>query len=105
MAAIGREHGDIRIDAERIVTPVTRGDHPAVKVQNAHQLLALESGDWMPIPDTRERRDDAQADFTFGCGWRAPFICATSFRNSSSSTSSSAMRTRTGSTSSPHGVP
>ncbi len=35
------------------------------------QFLAVERGDWAPVPGCRERRDDAQALFTFGCGWRA----------------------------------
>ena len=105
MAAVGCEDGDVGIDAKRIIAPVPGGDHPAVKVEDPSQLPAIETRDWAPVPYTRERRDDAQADFTFGCGWRAVFSTATSFRNASISFSSSARRARTGSMSSPHGVP
>ena len=76
-------------------------------VEDPRQLLAIESGDWAPVPRPRERRDDAQALFTFGCGCgcRAAFNTFSSARSSSSSCSSSLIRTRTGSQSSPHGVP
>ena len=66
MAAEGGEDGDLGIDAQRIVAPMTGRDHPAVKVQDLHQLSAIESGDWTPVPLTGERRDDAQADLTLG---------------------------------------
>src|SRR5690348_5534633 len=104
---VRREHRHVGIDAKSIIAPVTRGDHSAIEVEDPHQLPAIECGDWAPVPTRRERRDDAQALFTFGCGWgsRAAFNIFSSARNSSSSCSSSLMRTRTGSQSSPHGVP
>ena len=105
MATIGGEHGHIGVDPQRIILPMPRRDHPPVEVEDAHQLPAIESGDGLPVPDTRERRDDAQALFTFGCGWRAGLSSATSLRSSAISFSSSISRARTGSTSSPHGVP
>ena len=78
MAAIGGEHRHVGIDPQRIIAPVPGSDHPAVEVEDAHQLLAIERGDWAPVPGARERRDDAQALFTFGCGCRAAFSASTS---------------------------
>jgi len=66
MAAIGREQGDVRIDPKRIIAPVSGGDHPPVEVEDPQQLTAVECRDWAPIPDTRERRDHAQALFALG---------------------------------------
>ena len=66
MAAEGSEYRHVGIDAKRIVAPVPGGDHAAVKVEDPLELLAIESGDWAPVPGGRERRDDAQALFTFG---------------------------------------
>ena len=70
MAAEGRENRDVGIDPQRIIAPVTGRDHAPVKVEDPRQLGAVESGDWAPVPGTRERRDDAQALLAFGCGWR-----------------------------------
>src|SRR5690348_8955382 len=60
-----REDRHVRVDPQRIVAPVTRCDHPAVEVEDPLQLPALKGGDWAPVPSARERRDDAQALFTF----------------------------------------
>ena len=68
MAAEGGENRDVGIDPERVIPPVPGRHHPAVKVEDPRQLPAIEGGDWAPVPDTRERRDDAQALFTFGRG-------------------------------------
>ena len=65
MAAICSEYRDVRIDAERIIPPMTSGDHPAVKIEDAGKLPAIKGGNWAPVPSTRERRDYAQALFTF----------------------------------------
>ena len=64
----GSEDRHVGIDPERIIAPVARGDHSAVKVEDPLKLLSIECGDWAPVPGRRERRDDAQALFTFGCG-------------------------------------
>ena len=69
--AVRGEHRHVGIDPQRIIAPVAGRDHPAVEVEDPHQLLAVERGDWAPVPRGRERRDDAQALFTFGCGCRA----------------------------------
>jgi len=66
MTAESGEDRHIGIDPKRIVAPVAGGDHPPVKVEDPLELLAVESGDWAPVPGRRERRDDAQALFTFG---------------------------------------
>src|SRR4051812_34828103 len=105
MAPEGSEHGDVGVDPKRIIAPVAGGDHAAVEVEDAGQFVAVEAGDGAPVPEVRERRDDAQALLTLGWGWRAVLITFSSLRSSSISRSSSAMRARTGSTSSPHGVP
>src|SRR3954451_5678727 len=68
MAAECGEHCDVGIDPQRIIPPVTSSYHPAVQVEDAHQLSLVERGDRAPVPGCRERRDDAQADFTLGCG-------------------------------------
>src|SRR3954454_23099130 len=64
VAAVGGEDSDIGVDPQRIIAPVPGGDHPAVQVEDPRQLPAIETRDWAPVPYTRERRDDAQADFT-----------------------------------------
>jgi len=64
----GGEHGNVGIYPKGVVAPVARSDHAPVQVEDALQFLAIESGDWAPAPSPRERRDDAQALFTFGCG-------------------------------------
>ena len=71
MAAVGREHRHVGIDPKRVIAPVPGRDHPPVEVEDADQFPAIESGDWAPVPRMRERRNDAQALFTFGWGWRA----------------------------------
>ena len=68
MAAESSEDGHVGIDSKRIISPVTGGHHAAVEVEDPNNLPAIETGDWAPIPDIRERRDDAQALFAFGCG-------------------------------------
>ena len=68
---------------QRIVAPVAGRDHPTIQVEDPHQLQAVESGDWAPVPGLRERRDDAQALFTFGWGWRASLERPSSLRSSS----------------------
>lgn len=68
MAPVSGEDGNVRIDPKGIIAPVSRRDHPAVKVEDASKLPTIESGDWLPVPGTRERRDDAQALFTLGWG-------------------------------------
>ena len=103
--AIGREDCDVGIDAKRIIPPVAGGDHPPVEIEDSGPFDAVETGNRAPVPWSRERRDDAQALLTFGRGWQAALKLATSLRSSSISLSSSPMRARTGSTSSPHGVP
>src|SRR3954462_10095411 len=105
MAAIGGEQRNVGIDSKGVIAPVPGSDHPPVKVEDSRQLPAVECNDCAPIPDTRERRDDAQALFTLGCGWRAALIIRSSVRSAAISSSSSQSFARTGSTSSPHGVP
>ena len=68
MPAKGGEDRNVGIDPQRIIAPVPRSDHPPIKVEDARQLLPIESGDRAPVPRRRERRDDAQALFTFGWG-------------------------------------
>ena len=68
MAAIGGEDRDVRVDAKRIIAPMPCSDHPTIEVEDPRKLPAIETGNWAPVPYTRERRDDAQADFTLGCG-------------------------------------
>ena len=63
------EHRHVGIDPQRIIAPMPSGDHAPVKVEDPLKLPAVESGDWAPVPSLRERRDDAQALFTFGRGW------------------------------------
>ena len=67
MAAIGREDRDIGIDPKRVIPPVPGSHHAPIKIEDSHELGTLEAGDWAPIPDWRERRNDAQALFAFGC--------------------------------------
>ena len=88
VAAKGGEDGHLRIDAKGIIAPMASRDHPTIKVEDLHQLPAVERGDWAPIPFTRERRDDTQADFTFGRGSRAAFIVFSSLRSAAISSSS-----------------
>ena len=99
------EAGNIDVEVHRIIAPVTGGDHPSVKVEQAAQLNPVEGGDRTPIPRMRKRRHDAQALFALGAGARLALSCATSARSAAISASSSARRTRPGSTSSPQGVP
>src|SRR5204862_4793383 len=103
--AEGGEHCDLGIDPKRIIAPVARRDHSSIEIEDSGQFLAVESGDRTPVPNRRERRDDTQALFTFGCGCRAALSTFSSLRSASSSCSSSLSRARVGSTSSPHGVP
>src|SRR5437763_4842753 len=105
MTAEGGEDRHVGVDAKRIVAPMTGGDHPPVKVEDLHQLLALEGRDLPPLPFGGERRDDTQANFTFGWDWAGFFRALSSRRSSAISSSSSVRRARTGSTSSPQGVP
>src|SRR6478672_1124818 len=100
MAAKGGEHRHVRIDPQGVIAPVASGDHPAIEVENLGQLLAVERGDWAPIPGCGERRDDAQADLTLSCGWRAALSVFNSLRSAAISSSSSLSLARTGSTSS-----
>src|SRR6476469_2846922 len=100
-----REDGNVWVDPQRVIPPMARCDHPAVEIQDPVQLLAFKRGDWAPVPGCRERRDDAQALFTFGWGCRAALNDLSSLRSSAISSSSSHRRALTGSTSSPHGVP
>src|SRR5579864_1147262 len=48
MATEGGEHCDLGFDAKRIITPVTGGDHPAVKVEDARKFPSIKGGDWAP---------------------------------------------------------
>src|SRR6185369_13621963 len=105
MAAEGGENGDVGINPECVIAPMPGGDHASVEVEDARKFRAVEAGNRAPVPGWRERRDDAQALFTFDWGWRAAFSAATSLRSCAISSSSSASLTRAGSTSSPHGVP
>ena len=66
MAAKGRENGDVGIDPQRIIAPVSGSDHSAVEVEDPRKLPPVESRYRAPVPCTWERRDDAQALFTFG---------------------------------------
>jgi hypothetical protein len=66
MPAVGSEDRDVGIDPQRIIPPMTGNHHPPVKVEDSLKLPPIERGDWAPVPFTRERRDDAQALFTFG---------------------------------------
>ena len=50
MAAEGREDRDVGIDPQRIVAPMPGRDHAPVEVEDARQLLAVESGDRAPVP-------------------------------------------------------
>ena len=65
-AAEGGEGGQFRPEAQRIVAPMAGRDHPAIKVEDALKLGAVEGGDLMPVPGRRERRDDAHALLAFG---------------------------------------
>src|SRR5690242_11320258 len=105
MPPVCGKNRDIGIDPQRIVAPMPGGDHPAVEIEDSRKLFAVESGDRAPVPARRERRDDAQALFALGWGWRALFNTLSSARSSSISCSISLRRTRTGSQSSPNGVP
>src|SRR3982751_3591493 len=92
VASISGEHCYIRIDPQGVVTPMPRSDHPPVQVEDPLQLPAIEGGDLAPVPVTGERRDDAQALFTLGWGWRGGFMTLSSARGASSPCSSSALR-------------
>jgi hypothetical protein len=50
MSAKGREHRHVGIDPERVITPVAGRDHSSIEVEDSGKLLAVESGDWAPVP-------------------------------------------------------
>src|SRR5688500_16007540 len=104
-APVRREDRHVGADVNGIVAPVPRRDHPAVKVQNPLDLETVERGNRPPVPRMRERRNDAQALFTFGADCRAAFSAATSFHSSSMTAWSSASCALPGAQSSPQGVP
>src|SRR5205085_11003436 len=81
MAPEGCEDGDIGIDPKRIIAPVAGRDHAPVEIEDPGQLPAVEAGNRAPVPGRRERRDDAQALLTFGCGWRASLSDFSSLRS------------------------
>src|SRR5688572_11021755 len=101
----GCEDGQVRAHADCVIAPMPRGNHAPVKVQDTLELGPVECGNGAPVPGMRERRNDAQALFAFGAGCRVVLMVAISLRSSAISFSSSQMRTRTGSMSSPQGVP
>ena len=68
MAAKGGEHGYVGIDPKRIIAPVAGRDHPPVKIEDARQVPCGRSWRLGAGPRCRERRDDAQALLTLGCG-------------------------------------
>lgn len=63
-----REHRNIGIEPKPVIAPMASRHHPPIKVEDALQLGAIESGNSSPIPRMRKRRDDAQALLTFGSG-------------------------------------
>ena len=67
-SAIGGEHRNVGVDPERIIAPMAGDHHAAVEVEDSGKLLAFKGGNRAPVPRRRERRDDAQALLTFGCG-------------------------------------
>ena len=106
MAPEGGEHRHVGIDPQRIIAPMAGRDHPAIEVEDAHQFLPVERGDRAPVPGWRERRDDTQALLTFGCGWRrSPERLHFLAQRRDLFFELAELRARTGSTSSPHGVP
>ena len=100
-----REHRNVGADVDCVIAPVASNHHPPIQIEDPLELQAIKGGDWAPVPGKRERRNDTQALFTLGWGWRADFIAATSLRSSSICCSSSTSLIRAGSQSSPHGVP
>jgi len=68
VAAERSENRHVRVDSKGVIAPMSGDHHPSVKVQDSRQLAAIEADNRAPVPGVRERRDDAQALFTFGCG-------------------------------------
>ena len=66
VAAKGAETRDVAAEVDRIIAPVTGGDHPSVQVEDAREFLTVECGNRAPLSRTREGRDDAQARFALG---------------------------------------
>ena|SRR5690349_15670944 len=63
-----REHCDIGVEPQAIVSPMAGSDHPSVEIEDALQFRTLECRNSSPVPRMRKRRDDTQALFTFGSG-------------------------------------
>lgn len=105
VSAKGREQGEVGVEAERIVAPLARRDHPAIEVDDTVKFLSVESGGLAPVPGTRERRDDVQALFAFGRGVPDPTWFFRSALSKAISRSNSHSRASTGSAISLHGVP
>jgi hypothetical protein len=68
MAAVSGEDRYVGIDPQRVIAPVAGGDHSSIEIEDSQKLLAVEAGNRAPVPGWRERRDNAQALFTFGRG-------------------------------------
>ena len=62
------EDGNLDAHVECVIAPMPRCDHPAVEVEDALDLKPVKCRNRAPVPWMRERRDDAQALFTFGAG-------------------------------------
>ncbi len=55
-APIGTENRGIAAHVHRIVAPMARGDHPAIKIQDTGELGAIKSN--LTTPCNREWRDN-----------------------------------------------
>ena len=62
------EDGHVGTHVDCVIAPVPSSHHSSVKVEDALDLKTVECRNWAPIPWMRERRNDAQALFTFGAG-------------------------------------
>jgi len=67
-AAKCRKHRNLRIEPQAVIAPMARRDHPAIKIEDPLQLVAVECRDRTPVPRMRKRRHHAQALLTFGLG-------------------------------------
>ena len=106
MAPEGRENRDVGIDPQRIIAPVPGRDHPPIEVEDPRSARVRSK-----VAIGRRSQGRGNGAMTLKRFWPSaaagavPSALAISLRSSSISCSSSPIRARTGSTSSPHGVP
>ena len=105
MAAEGGEQGEVALEADGIIAPMTGRDHPPVEVEDAGPFQAFESGNSLPVPIMRERGNDVHALLAFCRGVPGPTLLFRSARKAAISRSSSHNRASIGSAISLHGMP